>query len=138
MWKFGERTHFIGELQDLPEGERVRIAGWVYRKSELGGVVFIRLRDSTGVVQVVATEEEVGQEDLERCRSAGIEASLVVEGRVKRDPRSPTGVELLASSIKIVGSSHDFPIKPDSGEEFLLDNRHLHLRTTKMRNALLF
>ncbi len=136
MWKFGERTHFIRELQDLEEGKQVKVAGWVYRKSELGGVVFIRLRDSTGIVQVVVKEGEAPEEDLERAREAGIEASLVIEGEVRRDPRSPTGVELLASKVKLVGESHDFPIKPDSGEEFLLDNRHLQLRTTKMRNAL--
>ncbi len=137
MWKFGERTHFIEELQGLKEGELVKIAGWVYRKSELGGVVFLRVRDSTGIVQVVAKDEYVSKEDLENARQAGIESSLIIEGRLRRDPRSPTGVEVLASKIKIAGKSHDFPIKPDSGEEFLLDNRHLHIRTTKMRNALL-
>jgi len=137
MWKFGVKTHFIAELQSLSEGERVKIAGWVYRKSELGGIVFIRLRDSTGVVQVVVKEGEASKEDVERARSAGIEASIVVEGRVKRDPRSPTGIELVASRVTVVGESPDFPIKPDSGEEFLLDNRHLHIRTTRMRNALM-
>lgn len=137
MWKFGVKTHFIAELQSLSEGERVKIAGWVYRKSELGGIVFIRLRDSTGVVQVVVKEGGAPKEDVEKARSAGIEASMVVEGRVKRDPRSPTGIELIASRITVVGESPDFPIKPDSGEEFLLDNRHLHIRTTRMRNALM-
>lgn len=137
MWKFGGRTHFIRELQDLPEGEPVRIAGWVYRKSELGGVIFIRLRDSTGIIQVVVKEENVGRDGLERAREADIEASIAVKGTVRRDPRSPTGAELLASDVRIVGGSPDFPIKPDSGEEFLLDKRHLYLRSTKMRSALL-
>ncbi len=137
MWKFGERTHFIQELQGLKEGYPVKIAGWVYRKSELGGVVFLRLRDSTGIVQVVAKEGLTSKEDVEKARQAGIEASLLVEGKIRKDPRSPTGIEVLASRIKVVGESHDFPIKPDSGEEFLLDNRHLHIRTTRMRNTLL-
>ncbi len=137
MWKFGERTHFIQELQGLKEGDTVKIAGWIYRKSELGGVVFLRLRDSTGVVQVVAKEGSMSKEEVESARQADIESSLLVEGRIRKDPRSPTGIEILASRIKVVGESHDFPIKPDSGEEFLLDNRHLHIRTTKMRNTLL-
>lgn len=137
MWKFGAKSHYIRELMDLEEGTKVKIAGWVHRRSELGGIVFIRIRDSTGSVQVVVREGEVSDKDLELARNAGIEASVVVEGTLRKDPRAPSGIEVMASSIKLVGESKDFPIKPGVSDEFLLDNRHLHIRTTKMRNALI-
>ncbi|MEM2810817.1 MAG: OB-fold nucleic acid binding domain-containing protein, partial [Candidatus Korarchaeum sp.] len=64
MWKFGVKTHYISELRELEDGSRVKIAGWVQRKSELGGIVFLRLRDSTGSVQVVVREGEVTEHEL--------------------------------------------------------------------------
>ncbi|MEM3928837.1 MAG: asparagine--tRNA ligase [Candidatus Korarchaeum sp.] len=137
MWKFGVKTHYISELRELEDGSRVRIAGWVQRKSELGGIVFLRIRDSTGSVQVVVREGEVTEHELTAARGIGIEASALVEGSLRRDPRAPTGVEVVASRFIISGDSRDFPIKPGVSEEFLLDNRHLHIRTTRMRNALL-
>lgn len=137
MWKFGAKSHYIRELSGLEEGTKVKISGWVHRKSELGGIVFIRVRDSSGSVQVVVKEGEVSERELELARNIGIEASLIVEGSLRRDPRAPSGVEVIASSIRSVGDSKDFPIKPGVSEEFLLDNRHLYIRSTKMRSALL-
>jgi len=137
MWKFNAKTHYIAELKGLDEGEHVRLAGWVQRKSELGGIVFIRMRDATGSVQVVLREENLSEQELIDARGAGIEASIIVEGSLRRDPRAPGGLEVIASKFILVGDSKDFPIKPGVGEEFLLDNRHLQIRTTKMRNALM-
>jgi len=137
MWKFNAKTHYIAELKGLDEGEYVRLAGWVQRKSELGGIVFIRMRDATGSVQVVLREGNLSEQELIDARGAGIEASIIVEGSLRRDPRAPGGLEVIASKFTLVGDSKDFPIRPGVGEEFLLDNRHLHIRTTKMRNALM-
>jgi asparaginyl-tRNA synthetase len=137
MWKFNAKTHYIAELRGLEEGENVRLAGWVQRKSELGGIVFIRMRDATGSVQVVLREGSLSEQELTAARGAGIEASIIVEGSLRRDPRAPGGLEVIASKFILVGDSKDFPIKPGVGEEFLLDNRHLHIRTTRMRNALM-
>ncbi|ACB08031.1 asparagine--tRNA ligase [Candidatus Korarchaeum cryptofilum] len=137
MWKFNAKTHYIAELRGLEEGENVRLAGWVQRKSELGGIVFIRMRDATGSVQVVLREGNLSEQELTAARGAGIEASIIVEGSLRRDPRAPGGLEVIASKFILVGDSKDFPIKPGVGEEFLLDNRHLHIRTTRMRNALM-
>ena len=137
MWKFNAKTHYIAELKGLDEGEHVRLAGWVQRKSELGGIVFIRMRDATGSVQVVLREENLSEQELIDARGAGIEASIIVEGSLRRDPRAPGGLEVIASKFILVGNSKDFPIKPGVSEEFLLDNRHLQIRTTKMRNALM-
>jgi asparaginyl-tRNA synthetase len=137
MWKFNAKTHYIAELRGLDEGENVRLAGWVQRKSELGGIVFIRMRDATGSVQVVLREGNLSEQELTAARGAGIEASIIVEGSLRRDPRAPGGLEVIASKFILVGDSKDFPVKPGVGEEFLLDNRHLHIRTTRMRNALM-
>ncbi len=136
MWKFGSRTHFVKELWSLEEGSEVSLQGWVYRKSELGGLLFIRLRDSTGAVQVVFKEGVISKDKVGEARRAGIEASISVKGVVRRDPRAPGGIEVVAKDFELVGSSDNFPIRPGAGEEFLLDNRHLYIRSTYMRNVL--
>ena len=137
MWKFNAKTHYIAELKDLDDGEHVKLAGWIQRKSELGGIIFIRMRDATGSVQVVLREGNLSEQEMIAARGAGIEASVIVEGSLRRDPRAPGGIEVVASKFIPVGNSKDFPIKPGVGEEFLLDNRHLYIRSTRMRNALL-
>ncbi len=136
MWKFGSRTHFVKELWSLDEGEEVSLQGWVYRRSELGGLLFLRLRDSTGAVQVVFKEGNLPKERVDEARKAGIESSIWVKGVVRRDPRAPGGVEVVARDFRLIGPSENYPIRPGAGEEFLLDNRHLHIRSTYMRNVL--
>ncbi len=131
MFRFS-KTHYASEALGLGEGSRVRLAGWIFRKRELGGVIFIVLRDSTGSIQVVVREPEIGPSQLRSAREAGLESSIIVEGVIRKDPRAPGGTEVLANSLEVVGESDNYPIRKGAGEEFLLDNRHLHLRSRSM------
>jgi len=123
----------IKEIFELDEGSRVKIRGWVYRYREFGDKVFIVVRDSTGIVQVVV-EKNPGT--IPELKKVGIEASLILSGYIKEDKRAPGGKEIRADYIKVVGPSHRFPITKDASPEFLLDVRHLWLRSRRM-NAIL-
>ena len=120
-------------LRSEAVGQRVKIRGWVYRLREHGGKVFVVVRDSTGVVQAVLDRRS---SRVEGAEGLGIEASVVVEGVVARDPRAPGGFEVRADSLRVVGPSKGFPITKDYSEPFLLSVRHLWVRSRKMMNVL--
>ncbi|MEB3773766.1 MAG: asparagine--tRNA ligase, partial [Desulfurococcales archaeon] len=98
---------------------------------DLGKRVFIVLRDSEGILQLVASEDS-GSEVLEEARRASIESSIEAEGIVARDPRAPGGVELRLRSLRVVGRAEDFPIKGGESIDYLLDVRHLWLRSRRL------
>ena len=117
-------------------GVDVRIAGWVHRKRESGGIIFIVLRDVSGLLQVAVKKDNVNEESWNSAREATVESSVDISGTIKEDPRSPTGYELTASSFKVVGISEPFPITEYQSAELLLDKRHLWLRSQKMINVM--
>lgn len=126
------RTHLISQVGPDLEGQEVGLAGWVYRYRDLGSVVFIVLRDATGIIQAVVRSEEVDPGSWEAAKRADIEASVKLAGVVRLDPRAPGGVEVRVTRFKLVGESPDFPIKKDAGVEFRLDKRHLDIRSRRM------
>ncbi|MEM4717918.1 MAG: asparagine--tRNA ligase [Desulfurococcaceae archaeon] len=111
--------------------KRVCIRGWIYRRSVVGRKAFIRIRDSSGVIQVVIDAARLGDSLLNELKSIGLEASVVSCGVVKRSDRAPGGYEIDADYFTIVGHSRDFPIKGGEGVEYLLDIRHLWIRSPK-------
>ena len=124
--------HQIGALlSDDMVGKRVCLRGWIYRRSVVGGKAFVRVRDSTGVVQVVVDEAVLGEELVKTLKDIGLEASVEACGTVTKQPRAPTGYEVVADYFRILGYSRDFPIKGGEGVEYLLDNRHLVIRSPK-------
>jgi len=129
-----EFKNIIYVLRRAREGERVALRGWVYRLRELGGKNFIVLRDHSGILQCV-----ISRENAERLRGEldrlGIEASVVVEGVVHSDPRAPGGRELHVETLNVVGESHNFPIKGGEGIDYLLDNRHLWIRSRRLTSV---
>jgi asparaginyl-tRNA synthetase len=127
-----EETHLAAQLKDLPTGSQVRLTGWVYTKRVHGSLVFITLRDSSGLVQVAIKKGQIPAEEFTASAEVPIESSITVEGTIVQDPRAPDGLELRANRFKVIGASiGDFPIKATSGKEFLLDMRHLHLRSPR-------
>jgi asparaginyl-tRNA synthetase len=119
------------------EGREVRIRGWLYNKREKGKLVFLVLRDGTGYVQAVAFQPEVAPEAFAACQKVTQESSLSVTGKVRREARAPGGYEMALTGIAIHQQAHDYPISPkEHGPEFLLDHRHLWLRSSK-QHALL-
>jgi asparaginyl-tRNA synthetase len=116
-------------LDGKHENQKVTIRGWVYRKREGKGMIFLVLRDSTGVIQCTAKKDSPAWTEAQRLT---IESSLTLEGTAKPDTRAPGGHEISADSVGIIGLAETFPISKDQSEEFLRDIRHLWLRSRKM------
>lgn len=118
-------------------GEEVRIGGWLANKRSSGKIAFLQLRDGSGFVQGVVVKETVGEEIFKTARGISQETSLYVTGEVVVDERSSFGYELQVSDVKIITEAVDYPITPKNhGTEFLMDNRHLWLRSRKQHAVM--
>ena len=126
---------YINELKNHI-GEEVVLKGWLYNSRSSGKLVFLQLRDGTGIVQCVVFKGN-SEEVFERAKALGQESSLTVRGTVKEDTRSSIGVEVDVADIEVIQNARDYPITPkEHGTEFLMDNRHLWIRSRK-QNAVL-
>lgn len=110
----------------------VKIRGWVHRSRTSGGLAFLVIRDSTGVMQCAVKKDAVGEAAFAEASGAFIESTILVEGTVKEDKRAPGGYELAATAVQVVGKGEPFPIAKDQSVEFLLDTRHLWLRSQRL------
>ncbi len=118
-------------------GEEVTVAGWLESVRVHAKVSFCVVRDGTGVVQCVLPRNEVDEEAWETAVELTQESSLEVTGRVKEDARAPGGYELVVRDLRVLGPSHDYPVQPkEHGVDFLMDHRHLWLRSTSQRAVL--
>ena len=119
------------------EGETVTIRGWLYNKRSSGKIAFMQLRDGTGTVQAVATPQDVDETSWNLIGDVTQESSIIVTGSVRADSRSPTGFELGVELVEIVHMAPEYPISPkEHGTEFLMDHRHLWLRSSSQVAAL--
>jgi asparaginyl-tRNA synthetase len=126
---------YINELKNHI-GEAVTLKGWLYNSRSSGKLVFLQLRDGTGIVQCVVFKGN-SEEVFEKAKALGQESSLIVHGSVKEDTRSSIGVEVDVSDIEVVQNASDYPITPkEHGTEFLMDNRHLWIRSRKQHAVL--
>ena len=134
-------------------GQEVTIGAWVANKSGKGKIAFLQLRDGSAFFQGVAFKpnfiekfgEEEGLAKFDTIKKLSQETSVYVTGIVKEDERSKFGYELDITDIEIIGESNDYPITPkEHGTDFLMDNRHLWLRSRKqvammqIRNAIIY
>jgi len=111
-------------------GEEVTLQGWLYNSRSSGKIQFLIIRDGTGLCQCIAEKQSLPQELFEKLKHLGQESSLSVTGSVRKDERSIGGYELSITDAKIVSQTEGYPITPKShGIDFLLKNRHLHLRS---------
>jgi asparaginyl-tRNA synthetase len=127
-------------IRDLREriGTKASLRGWVHNTRSSGKISFLILRDGTGYLQCVAGRNDVPEETFELMARLGQESSVEVSGEVREDKRSPGGVELTLQSLRVVGESEGFPITPkEHSSSFLLDHRHLWLRSRKQHVVLL-
>ncbi len=119
------------------DGQTVTLAGWVAHKTEKGKLVFIRLRDGSGVIQCVVFKRNVNEEVFEAAQSLTLESACRVTGAVRADERAPGGYELDVNDIQVVHIGPEYPIQPkEHGVEFLMEHRHLWVRSAK-QHALL-
>lgn len=119
------------------EGKRVEIRGWLYNLRHSGKILFLQIRDGTGIIQGVMVKNEVGADLFNLAKSLGQESSIIVTGIVRADSRSPIGYELGVDGLTVVQATVDYPITPkEHGTDFLLDHRHLWLRS-KRQHAIM-
>jgi asparaginyl-tRNA synthetase len=126
----------ISEVRNLGEheGRSVTLRGWVQTTRGHGKVAFLVMRDGTGVVQCVVVKKEVEEAVWQRFQQLTQESSVHVTGTVRADARSPGGYELSVSEITVIGIAGEYPIQPkEHGVDFLLDHRHLWLRSAQQR-----
>jgi asparaginyl-tRNA synthetase len=123
-------------LSGSQNNKKVKVRGWVHRSRTSGGLAFIVVRDSTGVIQCAVKKDAVGEKVFADASAAYIESTIMLEGTVKEDKRAPGGFELSASAVQLIGKGEPFPIAKDQSIEFLLDTRHLWLRSQRLTSIM--
>ena len=140
------RTHYCGDLRECNIGETVCVMGWVKKARDLGSLVFVDLRDRTGIVQLAFdenSEKAVFEKALELKTEFVVSAKGIVRERSSKNPDIPTGnIEIFASSVRILGESETppFDITDDckTNEELRLTHRYLDLRRPVLQNNIIF
>jgi len=125
-------------------GQRTTLQGWIMGKRTGKGLVFLVVRDGSGMCQCVVDETKVSPELFEDAKRISQESSLRIGGSVIADERQIGGFELQVDSLEIIHLSQDYPITPkEHGVDFLMDHRHLWLRSKRqwailrIRNTLI-
>ena len=131
--KKGSSTQQFIQISDILDGKHtgkdVKLHGWAYRVREQKDLVFIILRDASGIIQLAC-------KGIKDAPKVTIESSIEIEGTVKEDKRAPGGYEIGVSELKIIGLAERFPIVKDQSEEFLRDVRHLWIRSRYITSIL--
>ena len=121
-------------IQDIAkhEGQPVTIRGWLHNRRSSGKIHFLQVRDGSGFIQAVMSKAAVGEDLFKAADHLSQETSLDVTGTVRADQRAPGGYELDVTGLKVNHEAHDFPITPkEHGVDFLLDRRHLWIRSPR-------
>jgi len=122
---------FIKNLSGLVSQE-VEIKGWLYNKRSSGPIAFLELRDGTGWIQAVAVKSELSEEMWNRVESVSQESSVAISGVVTKHPKKENVFELQVKNLEIIQHAQEYPIaKKDHGPDFLMEHRHLWLRSKK-------
>ncbi|EKN7364262.1 asparagine--tRNA ligase [Staphylococcus pseudintermedius] len=118
-------------------GQEVTIGAWLANKRSSGKIAFLQLRDGTGFMQGVVVKADVDEDIFQRAKSLTQETSLYVIGEITEDNRSDLGYEMQVKNIEVIHEAHDYPITPKNhGTEFLMDHRHLWLRSKKQHAVM--
>lgn len=127
---------YISDLKDHV-GQTVELKGWVYNHRSSGKIKFLLLRDGTGIAQCVYFRGECDEKAFDDFEKLSQESTVKVTGVVKEEKRSPGGFEISARQLEILSGSVDYPISPkDHGTDFLMNNRHLWMRSKRQHAVL--
>jgi len=127
---------YISEV-NRHEGTEITIKGWVYNRTDKGKLRFLLVRDGTGIIQAVVFKKAVSEEAFAAADSVTQESSVVITGTVRKDDRAPGGYELDVREFGIVQLAEEYPITPkEHGTAFLMENRHLWLRSSRQHAIL--
>jgi asparaginyl-tRNA synthetase len=120
------------------EGETVTIKGWLDNRFSKGKLHFLQVRDGTGTVQAVMFKGDFDEETFKRADKLPQESAIAVTGVVKKDARSLLGFELQAKGLEVVSeAAPEYPLgHKEHGVAFLMDHRHLWLRSSRQRVVL--
>ena len=119
------------------EGQSVQLNGWVYNSRRSGKIGFLMLRDGFGLIQCIVAKNDVGEENFDIFKSLTQESSVSVNGEVVKNERAPGGFEIITEDLSLHQLSSEYPISPkDHGTDFLMNHRHLWLRS-KRQHAIL-
>ncbi len=119
------------------EGQEVTLKGWLHNRRSSGKIHFLIVRDGTGFIQAVMSKAAVGDEQFKLADHLSQETSIIVTGTARADKRAPSGYEIDVKTLQVVGESHDYPITPkEHGVDYLLDRRHLWIRTERQQAIL--
>lgn len=136
------RSHRCGSLTKAEQGQAVRLGGWVHRRRDLGGIVFIDLRDRDGLVQLACDPDWTPADVLQRAAAVGVESVVLVEGTVelRRDPARDASlpsreVEVRVHSLVVVGPAVTpaIPVGRREGEELASEELRLQHRVLDLR-----
>ncbi|MBY7143516.1 asparagine--tRNA ligase [Virgibacillus sp. NKC19-3] len=117
--------------------QTVTIGAWLANKRSSGKIAFLQLRDGTGFMQGVVAKNDVSEETFELAKNMNQESSMYITGQIVEDTRSPFGYEMQVSAIELIHESSDYPITPkEHGTEFLMDHRHLWLRSKRQHAVM--
>lgn len=140
-----KRTHMCGVLSKKNIGDEVVLSGWVQRRRDLGGLIFVDLRDITGIMQIVF-DNDISQVAFENAEQLGSEYVITIKGKVYEresiNPNMPTGeIEVFAEEMEILNQSETPPIyirdDDDVSENLRLKYRYLDLRKSTMQGNLM-
>ncbi len=127
---------YIGDIADHA-GKEVAVTGWLYNKRSSGKLWFLQVRDGTGLIQAVVFKGSVSEVLFQRCEEITQESSITVVGTVAEDKRSAGGFELQVTDLQVDQVAQDYPITPkEHGTTFLMDHRHLWLRSSRQHAIL--
>ena len=119
------------------DGRSVTIRGWLHNRRSSGKIHFLIVRDGSGFIQAVMSKATVGEELFQETGHLSQETAIVLEGMVRADTRAPGGYEVDVASLLVVGPARDYPITPkEHGVDFLLDRRHLWIRSERQHAIL--
>src|SRR2546425_11027720 len=119
------------------EGQEVTLKGWLHNRRSSGKIHFLIVRDGTGFIQAVMSKAAVGEELFKTTDHLSQETSIIVTGTARADTRAPSGDAIDAKNLEVIGESHDYPITPkEHGVDYLLDRRHLWIRTERQHAIL--
>ncbi|MGX5173036.1 aspartate--tRNA ligase [Aliikangiella sp. IMCC44653] len=141
------RSHYCEDLLQVSAGETVKIAGWVHRRRDLGGLIFLQLRDRSGIMQVVIEPDQA--ELFAQAEDLRSEFVICIEGVVRNRPEDMINKDMSTGTIEVVAASIEVLNKAappailidgheDVSEELRLKYRYLDLRRPEMQQKLLF
>ena len=118
-------------------GQEVRVQGWLHNKRSSGKLQFLIVRDGSGFAQGVMAKNAVSEEEWAAAEAMGQESAIEVTGSVREDKRAPGGFEMDVRGLRVVHTTHEYPITPkDHGTAFLMENRHLWIRSQRQHAIL--